>query len=743
MADFNLGLGVIETGDFGNKFGTAADADGIITASFGNTGGDAVLTLTGFDIDFTNEVEVRLNGNALGFLQTGPNNGLNGGDRFSISASQQIAGTNTLIFEQNISDTYKWGVTDLLLSPGSSAPDPTPPSSGADFSLTFGQRVSASLGNNYNGQSDPDGVITASFEGSGTDARLSLVGFDVDFANEVEVKLNGNSLGFLSTGPNNGVNNGDSFIISAAQQLNGTNILTFEQSINNGWKWGVTDILIEEAASQPDPDPTPPSTPGNGDISLVLGATQTGSFGNNFDGKSDPDGVITATFANTGADATLSLTGFDVDFTNEVLVRLNGNNLGFLSTGPNNGLNGGDSFSISAAQQIAGTNTLTFEQNLNNGYKWGVTDILIENGGGQPDPNPTPEPPTSGSDFSLALGTTQTGSFGNNFDGQSDADGVVTATFANTGGGVDLSLTGFDVDFANEVKVSLNGTSLGFLSTGPNNGFNGGDSFSISAAQQVSGTNTLTFEQNLNNGYKWGVTDILLSEPGQTTPPNPGSGAPDGVLDVMIIGDSFSIPSRGLPGKVEAALEQRGYGETEIIDLTQSGRNIFGGRDAVLDHFSDPNANIPEVAILAIGINDALANRIPEDMDRVLGRTIDELQSRGVEVMLAVPEPFYPLKSGTQGWADAADQEAFRDVYDTLANENGLVIARDFLDGLLDNTSLLEGDTFHPNQAGTDQILANILPELEQIIDRALPSSNATTSSINVDDIVVSDGATT
>lgn len=618
----------------------------------------------------------------------------------------------------------------------------TPPSGdvGTDLSLTEDVTDRGDFGNKFNAATDADGLITASFQNTGGDARLSVTGFDIDFTNEVEVRLNGKSLGFLKVGANNGLNAGDSFVLAAGDQIAGTNTITFEQKLNVGYKWGVTDLLIQDAGSAP---PTSDPEPTGSDITLTEGAIENGDFGNKFNNQTDADGVITASFENTGSDAILSLTGFDVDFSNEVEVKLNGVRLGFLSTGPNNGLNNGDSFAIAAGDQKSGTNVISFEQNISNSYKWGVTDILLRDADGAPPITPDPEP--TDSDIALTFGATETDRFGNKFDGTVDSDGVITAKFENTGVDTTLSLLGFDVDFANEIEVRLNGDRLGFLSKGSNNELNNGDSFLIDANDQLTGTNTITFEQTISDTYKWGITNILLEEATGSPPPDkpPASGTGDGVLDVMIIGDSFSIPGRGLPGKLEAALESRGYGETEIIDLTQSGRNIYGARDAVLDHFDSANATIPEVAVLAIGINDALKLREVSEIDRVLTRTIDELQGEGVEVLLAVPEPFFPLKSGEQGYTDPAEQAAFRAIYDELASENGLIIARDFIEGLTDDADLLQGDVFHPNPAGVDRILENILPELEQVIDRALPDAGgATSASVQIEDIVASDGGT-
>jgi len=76
------------------------------------------LDFKGFDIDNRSEVEVFLNGTSQGFLVRGANEGL-ADYSLAVTAENQIAGTNVVSFEQAQSVTYKWGVTDLLLSQGS------------------------------------------------------------------------------------------------------------------------------------------------------------------------------------------------------------------------------------------------------------------------------------------------------------------------------------------------------------------------------------------------------------------------------------------------------------------------------------------------------------------------------------------------------------------------------------------------------------------------------------------------
>lgn len=113
-------------------------------------------------------------------------------------------------------------------------------------------------------------------------------------------------------------------------------------------------------------------------------------------------------------------------------------------------------------------------------------------------------------DMTLTLGVTETGEFGNNFNGQTDADGVVTATFTGTSGDLLLSFKAYDIDSPIEVEVLLDGASLGFLPMGVNEGLTE-QSFMITAAQQTNGVESvISFVQSENVDNTWGVTDVLL-----------------------------------------------------------------------------------------------------------------------------------------------------------------------------------------------------------------------------------------
>lgn len=472
QVDFALVLDVPETGEFGNNFNGTTDEDGSILASFTGTTADLDLTFEGYDIDNASEVELFLNGTSLGFLAKGVNNGL-ADYSFTIPAADQLVGENIIEFVQT-TPSYKWGLTNLLVSPTPTGPQP-------DFTLTQDVQDSTEYGNKYNGATDEDGVIIAEFTGTSGDLELSFKGFDIDNGSEIEVLLNGVSKGFLDAGANNGL--ADYTIeIAAAEQVAGQNLISFVQTTPQH-KWGITDLLLEEPAAA--------------DILLTQDVLDSTDYGNKYNGTTDADGVITAAFTGTTENMTLDFKGYDIDNGAELEILLNGVSKGFIDAGVNNGL-ADYQIEIVAAEQIAGTNIISFVQSTPN-YKWGITDLLLEEG--------TPDVPT---DITLTQDVLETGEFGNQFNLASDADGIITAGFEGTDGNLILNLQGFDIDFVNEVEVLLNGVSKGGMGRGVNGAL---DDFTIDIGveEQIAGQNILTFVQSVP-ANQWGLTNLLLVE---------------------------------------------------------------------------------------------------------------------------------------------------------------------------------------------------------------------------------------
>jgi lysophospholipase L1-like esterase len=187
------------------------------------------------------------------------------------------------------------------------------------------------------------------------------------------------------------------------------------------------------------------------------------------------------------------------------------------------------------------------------------------------------------------------------------------------------------------------------------------------------------------------------------------------VPDLMVIGDSFTA-GQVFPLRLDSAITTLGY-DVDVIAFSKSGDTTAAGLARLTAYFANPANEMPEMALVELGINDALAQVPLAQVQANLTAIVDLFQARGVEVLLAAAEPYFPLKLGTeQGWTDPAIQAAFRAIYPAVASSEGAFLDSGFLNGLLNNLALLNADQFHPNSNGIDRIVNNVLPEVGQLI---------------------------
>jgi len=234
-------VGTPDTGQYGNNYGSNANPTVLVAAFEGDGSSSYELQVTGYDVDYPDEISVTVNDNLIGYLTKGRNNRLNAGDVFVLDPAILKAGTNTIEFEVSTAG-YKWGVTDLaVMTPG--APPPPPPAPEPDVVLTVDTPDSGQYGNNYGSNANPT-VLVAAFEGDGTSSyELYVTGYDVDYADEISVTVNDNLIGYLTKGRNNRLNAGDVFVLDPAILKAGTNTIEFEVS-TAGYKWGVTNLGV-------------------------------------------------------------------------------------------------------------------------------------------------------------------------------------------------------------------------------------------------------------------------------------------------------------------------------------------------------------------------------------------------------------------------------------------------------------------------------------------------------------------
>ena len=488
--------GDTNTEQFGNLWNGLTDADGEVSFQMISDGAtDVTLSFKGFDIDTNVELEVYVNGFFLGHAGVGVDEGL-ASYTMEIDAAL-LTGDDVLTFASS-APAWKWGVTDVRIETSTGGPvDPGPTHPEI---MVGGDTLTEEFGNLWNGLTDADGDVTYQFDHTGDDLTLSFAGFDIDTGVELEVIVNGQSIGFSGAGVNEGLADFE-MKIDASLLVAGGNEITFRCSAP-AYKWGVTDVRLDLYEAPPPPPPDP------GNPVLVMGGDPiTDQFGNLWNGMTDADGKVSFTVNTDGdSDLALSFAGFDIDTGIELEILVNGQSAGFSGQGVNEGLLDFTKI-IDASLLAAGDNTITFRSSAPE-WKWGVTDIAID----------VYQPPVS---TGLVLGGPTDGqAYGNIWMGMSNPEGEVSFDI-DVGTGqddIEVSFMGFDIDTDVELEVLINGVSAGFAGQGLDNALSFHQVILSSDLLWSSG-NTITFRSSAPE-WKWGVTEIGIEIAPDTVTPD-------------------------------------------------------------------------------------------------------------------------------------------------------------------------------------------------------------------------------
>ena len=179
---------------------------------------------------------------------------------------------------------------------------------------------------------------------------------------------------------------------------------------------------------------------------------------------------------------------------------------------------------------------------------------------------------------------------------------------------------------------------------------------------------------------------------------------------IAAFGDSLSAGYRlpadaAFPAVLQAALRRDGYDVT-VVNAAVSGDTTQGGAERV--DWSVPDGT--DLAIVELGANDMLRGVDTAVTAKNLGDIVAGLQKRHIKVLLAgmyaAPE------------LDAGYRERFAAIFPSLARRDGVPLYPFFLAGLIGHPELHLADGMHPNAAGVELIVKNILPDVEAALDK-------------------------
>jgi acyl-CoA thioesterase-1 len=121
-------------------------------------------------------------------------------------------------------------------------------------------------------------------------------------------------------------------------------------------------------------------------------------------------------------------------------------------------------------------------------------------------------------------------------------------------------------------------------------------------------------------------------------------------------------------------------------------------------------SDAPDAVIVELGANDGLRGLDPAQTLANLDAILDELNQRGIPVLLA--GMLAPPNMGSEYGED------FNGLYALLADRYDVVFYPFFLEGVAAKPELNQADAIHPNAEGVAEIIRRILPSVYELLAR-------------------------
>lgn len=192
--------------------------------------------------------------------------------------------------------------------------------------------------------------------------------------------------------------------------------------------------------------------------------------------------------------------------------------------------------------------------------------------------------------------------------------------------------------------------------------------------------------------------------------PSSSEARKDREIVLVAFGDSLTAgyeiaPEASFPAQLEKALRAEGY-RIKVVNAGVSGDTTAAGL-ARLDWSVPQEA---DAVIVELGANDALRGLPPDKARANLDAILTKLKQRGLPVLLA--GMVAPRNMGPEY------AEAFDSIYADLAEKHEVYIYPFFLEGIAGDKKLNLADGLHPNAKGVAVIVENIMPAVEDLIER-------------------------
>jgi acyl-CoA thioesterase-1 len=186
---------------------------------------------------------------------------------------------------------------------------------------------------------------------------------------------------------------------------------------------------------------------------------------------------------------------------------------------------------------------------------------------------------------------------------------------------------------------------------------------------------------------------------------------------ILVLGDSLSaaygVPvGRGWVDLLQQRLRERGYPHA-VFNASISGDTTSGGVTRLPPLLEERR---PQVVIVELGANDGLRGFGFDQIRANLQRLIGLARAGGSQVLLVGVR--LPPNYG------AAYVERFQAIFRELANQEQVALAPYLLAGVAENWDLMQIDGLHPSAQAQPQLLENVWPHLEPLLQEQRSAGN-------------------
>jgi len=193
--------------------------------------------------------------------------------------------------------------------------------------------------------------------------------------------------------------------------------------------------------------------------------------------------------------------------------------------------------------------------------------------------------------------------------------------------------------------------------------------------------------------------------PGAEGPPSIPVMGPE--LNILAFGDSLFAgygldEGESYPARLEMALRAKGV-NADIANAGVSGDTTAAGRQR-LAFTLDAQEDKPDLFVLELGGNDMLRGLSPAETRANLAAMLEELQRRGIPVLLMGMRA--PPNYGPQYQSD------FDAIYADLAQKYDAVLVPFWLESIYEQPTLFQADRIHPTEEGIEELVEATLPDV-------------------------------